>query len=281
MNSNYSVLLPVFNEPQRIIPAIENFKNIAEIIVLLDEFDTKTEEYLKKNNIKYIRRPNGFNQWKLIDRERWMLNQVTNEYVLFSNASMLYPKSLIQIFEQVSSQKIYDGVKNAMFYWSHGKLVQRPFLFKKSSSCYFFRKSSVCSNLSEIHNEFKLSAESLTLVLKPIKELSIHVYRDDDMPIVTQKHVSYAVREALEKADKQVRINFFTLVYKPLKSFLIGYFQMGGFLSGIEGLIYHINYSIYLFLVYSRLWEIQNKKIFDLNRSFHLQKRMQIIKKNE
>jgi hypothetical protein len=277
--NNYTILLPIFNEPIRINAIIANFKNLSNLIVLLDPLDTLTEPILKINKINYIRRPIDYNKWAQLDKEKWMLELVKTEYILIANASMYYPPKILKTFDEISNLNIYDGVKNAMFYWSCGILVQKPWIFKNSSTCYFFKKSSVVSKYSQIHGEFRLRDDSKYYYLEPKSESSIHVFRDDDIPLVTQKHISYAQREANERLTSSKRISYKDILYKPLKSFVNGYFRMGGCLAGLPGLIYHINFMIYTFMVYSYLWELQNEKSFNSNREYHTNYRINLIKK--
>jgi len=279
MLSNYTVLIPVFNEAVRIIASIENFKSQARIIILIDEDDVETEKILNNYGVDFIRRPKGFNQWNWFQKESWMLAQSNTDYVLIAYASMYFPAQLLASFNEVAKEGKYDAVKVGMYYWSHGKLVQRPFLLKRASACYFFRKSCVNSIDSKIHAEFKLQEDVIYYKLKPTALNSIHVYRDDDMPVVTSKHIKYAEKEANERYDTASRVTLITIGYETIKSFLIGYVRMGGFLGGTAGFIFHLNFAFYIFMVYSRIWERQRNTTFEVNRSSHTQLRMDEIKK--
>ena len=64
------------------------------------------------------------------------------------------------------------------------------------------------------------------------------------------------------------------ILYITFKSFLSGYFRMGGFLAGTEGLLYHFNFAIYKYLVYSHIWELQNNRTFTINRINHSNDRL-------
>ena len=273
---NYTVVVTIYNEPIRIITLLENFKHIENLIVLIDSADTQTEPILIKNRVKYKKRPIGYNSLSESKKVDWILKQVETEYFLIAFASMLFSKELLKIFDFVSAEGKYDGVKNSMYYWSHGKIVQRPLFVKKSTACHFYRKSSIRAELAQIHDEFKLSKDSIFLILKPNFDNSIHVFRDDDIPIITTKHIGYAKKEALEyfESSNQSKMTFFKIIYLTIKPFLSGYFRTGGFLAGTEGLLYHFNFAIYKYLVYSYIWELQNNKTFNLNRVNHANDRL-------
>lgn len=274
--SNYTVVTTIYNEPIRIIPLLENFKHIENLIVLMDPADTQSEPVLIKNGVNYVKRPVGYNSFSESEKVEWILKHINTDYFLIAYASMFFTKSLLNQFELVSKENKYDGIKTSMVYLSHGKIVQRPFLIKKATACYFYRKSSIRAELAQIHDEFKLSSESIYLFLKPNLENSIHVYRDDDMPIITSKHIGYAKREAKEFIVNynQSKMTYGKILYTTFKSFLSGYFRMGGFLAGTEGLLYHFNFAIYKYLVYSHIWELQNNRTFTINRINHTNDRL-------
>lgn len=274
--SNYTVVTTIYNEPIRIIPLLENFKHIENLIVLMDPADTQSEPVLIKNGVNYVKRPVGYNSFSESEKVEWILKHINTDYFLIAYASMFFTKSLLNQFELVSKENKYDGIKTSMVYLSHGKIVQRPFLIKKATACYFYRKSSIRAELAQIHDEFKLSSESIYLFLKPNLENSIHVYRDDDMPIITKKHIGYAKREANEFIvnHNQSKMTFGKILYTTFKSFLSGYFRMGGFLAGTEGLLYHFNFAIYKYLVCSHIWELQNNRTFTVNRINHSNDRL-------
>ncbi len=277
MNFNYTVLLPIFNEPVRIYPILKNFEGIAKVLVLLDSSDTKTKSILIQKNIDFVIRPYGFFERKLKYQIAWMLQQIDTEYFLFSNASTYYPENLLDEFGIIADEGKYDGVKNSMYYWSHGKLVLKPFILKKSTSSYFFRKSAIQINKSKIHAEFQISDDKDYLVLPPKSDYSVHVFLDDDIPTRIEKNLKYAKREAKQFLNEGFKIGFKHVFFIPLKTFIVGYIRLGGFLAGIEGLMFHLNSAIYKFMVYSYLFELSNNKTFERNREVSAKYRLDLL----
>jgi len=277
MNSHFTVLVEIKDEPLRIIPLLENFEGVAKIVVLLDPSDTKTEVILIENKIEYVKRPENYRELSQTDRTAWLLKQSPTKYVLISMASFHFPIRLLKLFEEVARDEKYDAVVHATNSWSHGKLVQEPWIRKRSSACYFFNRDKVNIASARIHDEFPINKKTNCLFAPPVREYSIHVFRDDDMQVLTLKEVAYAEVEATERLAKDGPITFRFLVSKSIKSFLIGYLRMGGFRSGVEGLLYHVQHAIQQFIVYSRLWELQNKKSFNENRVLHVEMRKKLI----
>ena len=281
MKNNYTVLAFIRNEPLRIKSIIENFKGHAHIIALLDASDTTTKSVLIDNSIEYRMRPENYMGLDESTKTKWILDQSPTDYVFICFASFYVPLSLLNVFNKVSCEYTYDAVKVTSVYWSHGRLVQQPTLFNGSDSCYFFNRKSVALDEVCIHNEYMIDESARFLKLPAVLKYAIHVMRDDDMSAVTQKHIGYAEREALQLLDKEPNVKFGTILYKTLSAFVNNYVRMGGFRAGVPGLIYHTHYAIYRFLVYSRLWELQNGKSFDDNRSEHHNLRLSCIEKDK
>ena len=277
MNSHFTVLACIKDEPLRIIPLLENFEGMAKVIVLLDPKDSLTESILIEKSIAYIKRPENFEGLSQAERTAWILNQSPTKYVLIAHASFFVPIKLMTLFEKVAKDGDYDAVFNAMNYWSHGKLVQELWIRKRSSACYFFNRDKVNIDAAAIHDEFPINRKNNCFMAPPNKEHSIQVFRDDDMSVVTLKEVAYAEIEAKERLTKDGLVTLRFLIFKIVKSFLAGYLRMGGFRFGIEGFIFHANHAIQQFLVYSRLWELQNKKYFNENRELHVKMRDKFI----
>ena len=183
----------------------------------------------------------------------------------------------MNIFDQVSKYSTHDAIKHANVYWSFGALIQQPTILSRSGSCHFFNKHKVDLDRVAIHNEFPINKDAKFLVLPPNLNHALNVFRDDDMVVVAQKHIDYAEREALQRLEKSKKVTFFTIVYKTIYAFINNYIRMGGFRAGTPGLIYHTHYAIYIFLVYSRIWEYQNNKTFTQNRINHQEMRLKMI----
>jgi len=279
---NYTVLAFLRNEPIRVKSIIENFKGRANIIALLDSEDIETESVLQKYNIKYIKRPDGFMSLSEDRKTKWILEQSPTEYVFICYASFFVSKKLLNVFDEVSESSNYGAIKHPNIYWSYGEIVQEPTLIAKSDSCHFFDRR--CVNIKEaiIHDEFILKKETKILRLPSNKNHALHVMRDDDMPVVMQKHILYAQKEAKELLNRgHKKITYLYLSLKITKVFLNNYIRLGGYKGGIAALIYHMHYTFYQFLVYSNLWEMQTKKDFSSNRENHLNLRLEMIEKDK
>jgi hypothetical protein len=281
MNDNFTVLVQIKNEPVRVNAIIDNFKKIAKVIYLLDFEDTTTSSVLLNNNCEFIIRPKEFTNWGWEKKEFWILNQSKTEYVLIAYASMFFPLSLLKIFQEISLKNQYDAVFHPLTTWSHGKMVQQPFIYKRSSACHFFKKSAINSHGSKIHNHFAIKSDINIFKVPATKNFAIHVFRDDDMPIVTKKHIGYAEIEAAERISKEKKIKLIHFIYILIKSFLNGYIRDKGYKAGMAGFIYHFNFTVYTFLVYSRIWELQNENTFVHNRNMQTKLRTQMIEKEQ
>jgi hypothetical protein len=276
MNENYTVLAFIRDEPLRIVSIIRNFHERAKILVLLDSEDTTTKAILIENSIEYRIRPDNLIRGEREETE-WILKQSSTDYVFFCIASFYISLKLLNIFDQVSKYSTHDAIKHANVYWSFGALIQQQTILRRSSSCHFFNRQKVDLDRVGIHNEFAINKDAKFLVLPPNLNHALNVFRDDDMVVVAQKHIDYAEREALQRLEKSKKVTFFTIASKTIYAFINNYIRMGGFRAGTPGLIFHTHYAIYIFLVYSRIWEYQNNKTFTQNRINHQEMRLKMI----
>ena len=267
--SNYTVLILAKDEPLRIKSTLMNFPNNSNIIVLLDYEDTETEPILREMNVRYVQRPSEYMVWPEMKKTEWVLNQSPTDYVFICYTSFHIPNKVLKIFEEESKKGIYQVVKHGIYYWSYGSIVQEPAIFKKPDSGYLFNKKYVLKEKASIHNEYKLSEECKILYLPINKSNAIHVFRDDDMPTVVKKHIIYAETEAHQMHAAGINVNMKIIIWKVIRAFINNYIRMGGFKYGIQGLIFNLHYAFYIFLVYSRLWEINNGHDFSRTREEH------------
>lgn len=280
MEINYTALIFLKDEPYRVHPLIENLKGHARILVLLAEDDKLTEPFLVENSIPYLRRPSNYSKMSWSKKAEWVLNQSKTDYVFICYASFFVSIELLKVFQETSRDRIHDAVYHSNIYWSYGTVVQQPTFFRKSNSCYFFNKNVIDYGNVSVHDEFPINKKAVILRLVPKKSLCLNIFRDDDMIIVNQKHTAYAEVEATEKIGKIKNIKFSTILYKVFRAFVVNYIKMGGFRSGVPGLIYHSHYAIYQFLVYSRIWELQNKCDYINNRNRHQKIKLDLISIN-
>ena len=198
--------------------------------------------------------------------------------MLIVYASFYFPKKILIEFEKVAKEKIYDAVFHGMVSWTYGKIVQEPWLLPRASACYYFNKNKIDYNKVSVHNDYPILENSFKKILKTNKDYCIHMFRDDDMEILTKKEINYAIDEAKEKYNKNYKIiNSRYILTEVIKAFIIGYIRMGGYKHGVPGVIYHIQHAIQRFLVFQKLWELQNNRNFELNRKESIAKRESLI----
>ena len=66
----------------------------------------------------------------------------------------------------------------------------------------------------------------------------------------------YSSLGAEHARSQNMRGNFSTIVVRPMATFIYNYFFRLGFLDGREGLLLHLNHSVYVAWKYAKLWEI-------------------------
>ena len=79
---NYTVVIPTFNEENRIEFVLKNFNKRANILVLDDGSTDKTKEICDKYSVKFLIRPKPENPTYFTKEiSGWILDNVETEYI--------------------------------------------------------------------------------------------------------------------------------------------------------------------------------------------------------
>lgn len=277
----YTVVIPTFNEENRIEFVLKNFNKRANILILDDGSTDKTKEICDKYSVKFLIRPKPENPTYFTKEiSGWILDNVETEYMFVCYCSIFVPLDLLNLFEKIASEAKIKAIYHDQLAITYGRFIQRPFIRRISSSCHFFSKEALNFANKQIHGEWPIDiSEDKVLRLKAKDNLSIYIFRDYDVKFMELKHSQYADIEALERFENGERTNVFKLIWKPIHRFLIGYIRCGGIMAGIPGLIYHIGWATMVFNVQAKIWEYQNNMTRLESRNVHSQMRNDLISK--
>jgi glycosyltransferase involved in cell wall biosynthesis len=266
MHQNISVVVFTFNEIRRLPLLYENLKGFASIYVFDGGSTDGTKEFCEKNNVHFFLRPkilsNSFNVL-LKDDFQFAFDSVPTDYVLIANCSHFYPSQLLRCLSSIADEDSFSAVYHDILIYRYGKLIHQPFFRRRASACNFYKKSSVDFSETILHDPAPVRVSSDEAKhLKPVNELSIHLFHDEDCYSLNQKHIKYAEIEAMEMYESSPRpsyVGFYGLLIRPLFKFIYHYIRSGAIIRGVPGLIYSIsllelecNKAIFL-------WEIQHQ----------------------
>jgi|APSaa5957512535_1039671.scaffolds.fasta_scaffold07315_4 glycosyltransferase involved in cell wall biosynthesis len=257
MNKNITAIVFARNEERRLPYVIDNLKGFCNIIVFDGGSTDGTLDYCKKNNIKYLMRPDLDENLLGIKAYRWALRKVTTEYVLHVICSHFYPYELLSRFSKIANENKLNAVWHNVLVYRYGRVVHRPLVRKISSGCNFYKKSIINFKDSKIHGELAIKFDKKTMVrLDASDELSLHLFQDEDCESFTKKTIKYATIEASQRFEAGKRVGWVGVLIKPLVRFIYSYFRTGAFIHGVPGLVYSMLNLIYDFNVNIILWEL-------------------------
>lgn len=277
MNKNITAIVFTKNEERRIPLIYENLKNFCEIIVFDGGSTDETQEYCKKNKIKFIRRPES--KLEVKSMLNWVYENTPTEYVIHVYCAHFFPRQLLEQFARVADENKKMAVFHDLVVYRYGEVVHRPLVRRISTSCVFYRKSIINFEKSKIHDELAISFDDRSMIRLPGKdELSLHLFQDEDCESFTKKTINYVATEARQRFAAGERKSAWSLLYGPPARFIYRYFRTGAFSKGQRGLVYSVLNLIYDFNVCIILWELTSqltlKDAVSMNakKKAHLQK---------
>lgn len=242
-----SVAIIAGNEAENIVGCLESVKWADEIILVDSESIDNTVSVAREFTDKiFTQKWLGFAAQK-----KFAMELASNEWVLSIDADERVSPELHNEIVDLAESDI-DGYyipRNNYFLGRHittcgwGNDFQLR-LFKKS-------KTTLTDNL--VHEGFIVKGKTSRLS-KPI----IHLTHTSIEKTIAKINI-YSTLEAEEKASKKV-VGLKEIVLHPLAGFLRYYISMKGFKDGIHGLLVSFFHAFTKLQVYTKIWEMQNKK---------------------
>ncbi|WP_029520942.1 glycosyltransferase family 2 protein [Persephonella sp. IF05-L8] len=244
-----SVALISYNEEDNISRTLKAIQDIASEIILVDSGSTdKTIEIAKSFGAKvFIEEWKGFREQK-----NSALEKCSQEWILFLDCDEVVSKEL--------KKSIIDAIKNP---FADGYLINRKTVYLGKPLKYAWqpdlklrlvnKNSNPRWEGGEIHEFLVIDGK-----VKKIKgDLFHYSYKDIKEHFTKVINYSYIAASELHKKGKKFKLH--KIILNPMASFIREYFLKRGFLDGIRGFIVAISATVYSFLKYIYLWEMQKK----------------------
>ncbi len=246
-----------YNEEKNIKELIENIKDIADEIVVVDRFSQdNTCEVAKSLGAVVYRR-----EWvDYTTQKNRALEFAKNEWVFFMDADERVSEELkSEIRKLKKSETECDGflIKRKANYlgkwinhsgWYPDKRIR---LFKKTKGKFYGKY---------VHEGLDFSGR--------LCELNGDVYHYAYKTIVehVDKTKKYAMLSAKRMVEEKKTFSVIKLLFSPFFRFIRHYFLRFGFLDGTRGFLIAFLSAYYVFLKYSFLWEMKK----DENSSYNI-----------
>lgn len=246
-----SVVISSHNEEKNIKDCIESVEEIADEIIVVDNSSTdKTAEIAAKAGVKIFHQENDP---KKIDLQKnFGFSKATGDFILSLDADERVSaklgeeiKKIIQLESNIAGYQIprkniifNKWIKNSIW-WPDYQLR----LFKRGKGKF---TSAMVHQPIDVKGEVRHLSEPLT-----------HYNYNSVSQFVSRMNNIYTEIEAEEIIKSGKKLHWTEALKMPSSDFLKTYFLQKGYRDGLHGLVLSLLQSIYMFLVFAKVWEKQ------------------------
>lgn len=249
-----SVVISAYNEEERIEECLESVAFADEVILVDNEsLDQTVEAASRFENVKIFSKPNNPEMFNL--NKNWGFKRAKNEWILSLDAD-----------ERVTSElksEILAGLKAAAKSEVDGYLIpRRNIIFGKEMRGGIWYPDYVLRLFKKGRGQFpgKHQHELLEVEGKAEK-LNGHIlhlsYRSVDQYLgkLQEKYLNNEVENFVKSGKK---IYWYDALRFPTQDFLKNFFVRNGYKDGLHGLVLAILQSFYMFLMFVKIWEMED-----------------------
>ncbi len=247
-----SLVMITKNEAGNIAKSLESVRGLVSEIVILDSGSTdKTVETAKKFNAKiFTRKFDNFSEQK-----NFALSLAENEWVLHLDADEILSKELKEEIKDVLVEKDvvdYDGFYLTRVNSFLGKRMKYSGIARESRM-RLARKSLSKYVGGSVHECLEVSGKTSSLK---------NVFYHNSFPNLNnyfKKFDQYTSLDAEKRYDKNKKFYITDVIFRPPIGFIKSYILKLGFLDGMEGFIWAVLSSYYIFVKYIKFYLLKKK----------------------
>ena len=248
MKTNISGIVISKNEEENLEKCLKSLAFCDELIIIDDYSTDKTLAIAKKFNAKIYQRKLDENFSK---QRNFGISKASFDWVLFLDADEIISDKLEKEILIAVKNSSYNGFyfRRIDFIWngkiSHGEILDLKLLR--------LAKKSEASWTGFVHEKMVVNGR--------VEELKNPIYHYPH-PTISDFLAGinfYSTLRAKELHAKQIKTNFFQIIFYPIGKFVRNFFIKLGFLDGEAGLVFAIMMSFHSFLVRGKLWQLSEK----------------------
>ena len=250
MSVGLSVVIPTFNEAQNIASCIQSVEELADEIIVMDNFSTDgTAEIARSMKARVFERE--FDNFSV--NKNAAIEKSTQDWILLLDADeRLTPELRSEIRNILGgpSASAYR-IKRDTFYCGH-----RVRCWSNKSVTRLFRKGTANYDPAKlVHEELVVNGGTIETLQQALQHYTFRSF-EQYLPKV-HSFTTLAAREAFQQGRQA---GWLSITVYPLLRFVRTYFFKGGILDGVPGLVisWLSAYTVYLKL--AKLWELQNSR---------------------
>lgn len=245
-----SVVISSFNEEERIEDCLKSVSKIANEIIFIDNSSTdKTASIARKYTDKVYVRENNI---MLNVNKNYGFDRATGKWILSLDSDERVEKELEDEILSLPEESTIDGYyiprKNIIF----GKWIKHTGWYP-DFQLRLFKKSRGRFAEKQVHE--MLSIEGTTDHLRSPMN---HINYENISQFLNKMIKTYTVSEAEHLAKEGYKYQAIDIVKMPLSEFIKRFFAEKGYLDGMHGLTLSLLQAFYHFVVFLRLWEMNN-----------------------
>lgn len=269
--NNITFVIFAFNEEKRISYVVRNFIKYGDVLIMDGGSTDKTQEISEALGAKFILRPNPENETQ--ENLCAIISNTTTEWIYWGLVDNLASKSLLNKMVSISKQNRYKYILVPLYTYLWGE-VRTPAL-KGYFPC-FFMKNSIDFTDNYIHGMGKFLGDDKEILFLPnTLEFALRHYSLYDVNKFLISHLNYANIEASQKFDSGNKFSIFKLIRGMGGYFLM--FYRNGYKNGVRGLLVSCVYSLFRFMVYFRLFELENNLNLDTIEAEYVKEKNKIL----
>ncbi len=266
MDKNITAMVFTFNEERRLPFVYQNLKDFCEIIVFDGGSTDGTEEFCRKNNIKFVLRPSHTTTHTQENRQtegmwpeilRFAYSKCPTEYVLHVFGAHFFPPGLLKEFSRIAFENQKTAVYCDLVSWRYGSIVHQAFLRRVSSVCVFYKKSIVDFEKTKIHDELAICFDKDTMTrLRAINDNSLFLFQDETYLSASTKNLKYAEIDARQRFGRGQRYGLIRGVAFAVWKLFYSYIRLGSFRFGSKGFAHALINFQYELSIVLMVWEL-------------------------
>lgn len=240
-----SATVITFNEEKNIGKVLENLKNFADEVIIVDSGSKdKTIEIAKTYGAKiYSRQLDNF-----ANQKNWAVSKTTGDWILSIDADERIPEELKEEIRQAVRNSRYSGFLIPRRNFILGKEIKYS-RWSPDRHIWFWNKRKG-QWVGEVHEEVILNGE-----VGMLKNSKIHNSHETVKEFI-QANIIYSRLEAQSLLKKGKRFSFWNMIWQSLFEFIIRFIYKRGFLDGKEGFILAYLMGMYKLMIWIKLWEL-------------------------
>ncbi|MDD2727797.1 glycosyltransferase [Malikia sp.] len=261
LSHNITVCIFAWNEEQRILRCIENFKGFFDIVIVDNCSTDRTVEVVREAGYRTITVKNpGFIETPEVMGP--VCDACNTDYVLIASVSEFIPLVLLQRYAEVANGGTHDVVRAYRESITAGQPIPisgRP-TKRFPGELRFFKKGAVDYANNEVHGRGRMACTP-DRVLSLVTDSRLHFFqfRDYDCSQTELKHRSYNDVLAKQRYDSGTRFSWLRMMLHATKQFLDAYVRFGSWRYGMLGFM-HSFYRWYMEVgIWFRIWEWEHR----------------------